>query len=122
MRAGQLTAAEQLSVVCRHLALVAIDGPSPEVEATLDPGFVLSMDGMRLSAASYLALVEANHAAHPVRPPLEVIAGSSVADFVTVLLDGHGISRFRLKGALIEQIWLAWSEPLWNNLRQRMAT
>lgn len=121
MGSSQPATDDRLSIVCRHLALVAIDGATAEVASTLADDFQLHVDGLEHDSSAYLALIAANHAAaHPRRPPLDVIDASVSGDVVTVLLDSDGVARFHLVDHTIDHIWLAWDELLWGLAHQRI--
>jgi hypothetical protein len=103
--------------VCRHLALVAIDGATDEVADGLDAGFRLHLGHACTDRWGYLALIEANHAAHGARPPLDVVAASASGDFVTARLEPRCLAYVRLAGGLIAELWIvvdwnAWSEAV----------
>src|SRR5262245_6758499 len=85
-----------VSTVCRHLALVAIEGATDEVALTLDPGFRLHVDRLDTDRSGYLALIAANHAAQPARPPLDVVTAYGRGHFVTARLEPHCIAHFRM--------------------------
>lgn len=96
--------------VCRHLALAAIDGATREVLDTMDPGFRLHVDDVDTDRSGYLALIEANHAAHGDRPALDVNRTVARHGFVTAFLDSSWVAHFRLGPAAIEELWMA---PHW---------
>lgn len=96
--------------VCRHLALVAIDGATDEVLDTMSPDFRLHLDGGDTDRTAYLALIEANHAAHGDRPALDVVRTVARNGFVTAFLDSSWVAHFELGPDSIEQLWMA---PHW---------
>lgn len=111
------TAAEQanLSAVCRHLALVAVDGATGEVAATLTPDFRLHADTLDTDRSGYLALIAANHAAHVTRPPLDVAHAEVRREFVTVRLDPHCIAHYRLRDGIIAEAWMTTDWRIWRD-------
>ncbi len=108
-----------LSTVCHHLALVAIDGATDEVALTLDPTFVLYLDGASTDRWGYLALVEANRALSPTRPPLDVRNAASQGDFVTVGLEPRCLAHFRVVDDLIVRLWMTADWNVWTQWLRR---
>lgn len=108
--------------VCRHLALVAVDGATAEVFGTLDPGFVLHLDEADTDRSGYLALIEANHAAHGTPPPLDVLRTMARGSFVTASLDPSWIAHFKVGPEAIEELWLTSRWEVWRGwlARHRM--
>lgn len=104
-----------VSTVCRHLALVAIDGATDEVALTLDPTFRLHIDGVDTDRWGYLALIEANHAAHGTRPPLDVATAIGTGHFVITRLEPRCIAYYRLVDGLITESWMTADWHVWRD-------
>lgn len=102
-----------VSVVCRHLALVAIDGATDEVALTLSPGFRLHLDDLDTDRAGYLALIAANHASQPSRPPLDVVTASAAHGIVTACLEPRCLAHFRIVSGTIREMWLTTDWQVW---------
>jgi hypothetical protein len=109
------TESRSLSTVCRHLALVAVDGATDEVALTLDPGFVLHLNGVSTDRWGYLALIEANRALHATRPPLDVRTASARRRFVTVSLIPRCVAHFQLEDELIVRLWMTPDWRVWSD-------
>ncbi len=75
-----------LSTVCRHLALVAVDGASDEVALTPAPDFCLHLAHVDTDRWGYPALIDADWATYSTRPPLDVRTAVPHREFVTVAL------------------------------------
>lgn len=104
-----------VSAVCRHLALVAIDGATDEVADTLAADFRLHVDGVDTDRWGYLSLIEANHAAHGTRPPLDVVTAHGAGHFVTTLLEPRCIAYFRVAGGAIAGAWITTDWHVWRD-------
>jgi hypothetical protein len=108
---------DRRSFVCRHLALVAVDGSSAEVADTLTPDFLLHIDTTTTDRWGYLALIDARWATEGPRPPLDVVGDRQRGDFVTVTVAPHCLAHFRVPGDRIAEVWMTpdwrvWAEPL----------
>ncbi|MFT3853451.1 MAG: hypothetical protein QM733_12035 [Ilumatobacteraceae bacterium] len=95
-----------VDVVCQHLALVAVDGAGPSVEATLHPDFRVHLDGLTTDATGYLALIEARWAAEGFRPPLDVTRVSAGPTIASVAIQPHCMLHVRLDGDLLAEMWI----------------
>jgi len=102
-----------LDTVCQHLALVAIDGATNEVALTLDPAFRLHVDGADTDRWGYLSLIEANHAAHVARPPLDVEDAYTFGDFVMARLSPRCLAHFRVIDDAIVELWMTVDWQQW---------
>lgn len=107
------TEGANVSSVCRHLALVAIDGATDEVALTLDPSFRLHIDSIDTDRWGYLSLIEANHAAHGPRPPLDVVTAIGTGRFVIARLEPRCIAHYRLVDGLITEAWMTTDWHVW---------
>ncbi len=58
-------------------------------------------------------LIEANHAAHGTRPPLDVLRTAARGAFVTASLDPSWIAHVKLDAGTIERLWLASRWEVW---------
>ncbi len=96
-------------MVCRHLALVAVDGATDEVAATLTPDFRLHVDATTTDRWGYLALIAARWAAEGTRPPLDVIGDHVSGDHVAVDIAPQCIARFHVCGERISEAWMTHS-------------
>lgn len=101
--------------MCRHLALVAIDGATDEVAATLTPGFRLHLDGIDSDQAGYFSLIDANRAAHAGLPPLDVVRIHGSHQFVTALLEPRCLAHYRFEGDLIAELWMTIDWTTWQH-------
>lgn len=104
-----------VSTVCRHLALVPIDGATDEVALALDPSFQLHIDSVDTDRWGYLALIEANHAAHGTRPPLDVTTAIGTGNFVITRLEPRCIAHYRLADHLITEAWVTTDWHIWRD-------
>ena len=106
---GPFAGVEQrnISTVCQHLALVAIDGATDEVAATLAPDFRLHLGGVDTDGTGYLALIEANHAAHGTRPPLDVQSAVGTGHSGWARLEPVCLAHFRIGDDKISELWIA---------------
>ncbi len=95
-----------VDVVCRHLALVAVDGAGATVAATLDPSFQLHVDGLTTDAAGYLALIDARWAAEGDRPPLDVVAATPQRSMVTVSIEPRCMAHMRVEDEVLVEMWI----------------
>lgn len=113
---SQLQSSEQrvcTELLCRHLALVAIDGATDEVALTLSPTFELHLDGLDTDRAGYLALIAANHAAHGNRPPLDVIRTLATSSSVTALLHPAVVLHAQIHDETITRMWITDRTDTW---------
>lgn len=102
-------------LLCRHLALVAVDGATDEVALTLSPTFELHLDGLDTDRAGYLALIAANHAAHSIRPPLDVIRTVAAPSSVTALLHPAIVLHARIHHETITSMWITERPDTWHH-------
>lgn len=102
-----------VDVVCRHLALVAVDGATDDVAATVSPGFRLHLDAMETDRWGYLALIAARWAAEGDRPPLDVVRHTVSGEMVTVAIAPRAVAHFRTRGDLIDELWLTCDWRQW---------
>lgn len=109
------TEKSNLSAVCRHLALVAIDGATDEVANTMMPGFRLHVDTIDTDRGGYLTLIAANHAAHGTRPPLDVTAAYATGRFVMTRLEPRCFVHFRLVDGVIAEAWMTTDWHTWRD-------
>ncbi len=108
-----------VDLVCRHLAMVAIDGASEEVAATLSDDFALHVDQLDTDRWGYLALIDANHAAHgTTRPPLDVTTIQGNTTSVTARLEPLCVAHYRLDGAAIAEAWMTTDWRVWRDWLQ----
>jgi hypothetical protein len=108
---------DPIAVVGHHLAVVAVDGASDEMERGLDPAFRLHLDGLHTDRHGYQALVGARWAAEGDRPPLDVVGNVALGPVVTAAIAPRGIAHFRVDAGLIAEAWITsdwntWLDPL----------
>jgi hypothetical protein len=108
-----------LSTVCHHLALVAVDGASDEVALTLCPTFELHTRCLSTDRWGYLALLDANRALSSTRSPLDVVSGVAHGAFVSVGLVPRCLAHFRLAGEQIAELWLTRDWSTWQQWLRR---
>lgn len=107
-------ASSLVDIVCRHLALVAIDGATDEVALTLAPGFRLHIDGLDTDRWGYLSLIEANHAAHATRPPLDVLTAWPCGEHVSLRLEPRCIMHVRIRDGVLVEMWITSDWHIWS--------
>jgi hypothetical protein len=108
---------DRLGVVCRHLALVAIDGATDEVASTMTADFRLHVEGTTTDRWGYLALIDARWAAEGPRPPLDVLGDHVSGDQVAIGVAPHCLAHFGVRDELISEVWMTpdwrpWTVPL----------
>ena len=95
-----------LSTVCHHLAVLAIEGVTEELALTLDPSFSLHLDHVDTDRWGYLALIDAERAISSIRPPLDVRDAITRGEFVTVALEPRCLAHFRVAESVIAELWM----------------
>lgn len=98
--------ADAVRATYRHLALVAVDGATDEVAATLSPDFTLRIGGLVTDRWGYLSLIAGRWACEGPRPPLHATRHVVGPGDVSVLLDSGTIAHFQVRSSLIRTLRL----------------